>query len=437
MKSQKQSVMRKTKMTSKKYKHTTLTVSEAIGVFERAFRGGDPSAIERLLREMLNVQVAIIETKEKAEKLLALGKKLNTVSVPFGVFLSRVKEILKVEGDENANNIYCVESEEASPFIDTGLPLRLSSIRSLGQVEPGKSYVVLSRIAGYSEDKGLTFNGSGISSGWEDETTADLREKTTGGCFQTWKQHVEGVWNRSDRLANLYSPFIQSWARSALAPNWQDNDGEEKLSLFVQNVLWAMRVAVLFHDIGKLRKTWQKTVWENERTITGNAPGDVPEDKFIARTSPFSRGGEPPKLRRPEPHAPYAYPFLSSFFRSIVGDWRFLESAIALASARHHSLEVSGSVKAEKFELMEGAKEFLQSFLPKLLELSDVEKEKVSQALDKAIDDTGEGSQSDEPPAPSDDFYFIYCLTNRMVKVADWEDASGQAIELKRSIRRN
>jgi hypothetical protein len=424
-------------MTNKKAKKTTLTLSEAIGVFEKAFRGGDPNIIETLLREMLNVQVAVVDDKEEAENLLVTGKKFNTITVPFGFFLGKVHGILKAESENEEHIIFCLESEHQSSFIDNGLPFRLSSIRSSGQVQPGKTYVVLSKIAGYSQEKGLTFNGSGISSGWEDESTADLREKTTGGCFQTWKQHVEGVWNRSDRLASLYSPFIQSWARSALAPNWQDNHGEEKLSLFVQNVLWAMRVAVLFHDIGKLRKTWQKTVWENERTITDNATGDVPEDKFIARTSPLSRGEEPPKLRRPEPHAPYAYPFLSSFFRSILGDWRFLESAIALASARHHSLEVSGGIKAENFELQEGAKEFLQSFLPKLLGLSDVEKERVFQALDKAIDDTAKGSQSDEPPAPSDDFYFIYCLTNRMVKVADWEDASGQAIELKRSIRRN
>lgn len=416
---------------SKKSRYTALTVSEAIGVFEKAFRGGDPSAIEKLLREMLNVQVAVVDDREAAEEQFRKGKKFKTVTVPMGVFLGKVSAILKDDSQDSQDNIFCLEKEGENPFIDDGLPFRLSSIRSSGQVQPGKTYVVLSNVAGYSEEKGLTFDGAGISSGWEEESRAELHEKTTAGRFQTWKQHVEGVWKRSERLANLYSPFVERWAQLALAPQWQDNDGEEKLSAFVQNVLWAMKVAVLFHDIGKLRKKWQKTVWENENRITGKTPGRDLDDQFIARTSPFAGDGELPRRERAEPHAPYAYPFLSSFFMSIVGDWRFLKSAIALASARHHSLEVSGSVSQGKFELTNGAKDFLKSFLPQLLELADDEKEKVSQALDRAIEDTCMGSQSDEPPSPSDDFYFIYCLTNRMVKVADWEDASGHTIELK------
>jgi len=39
-----------------------LTISEAINIFERAFRARDPNEIERVLRENLNVQVAVIDS---------------------------------------------------------------------------------------------------------------------------------------------------------------------------------------------------------------------------------------------------------------------------------------------------------------------------------------------------------------------------------------
>ena len=41
----------------------------------------------------------------------------------------------------------------------------------------------------------------------------------------------------------------------------------------------------------------------------------------------------------------------------------------------------------------------------------------------------------DEPPSPSDDFYFLYVITNRVVKFADWEDAGNEVIELPKGVR--
>lgn len=406
-----------------------ITVSEAIGAFERAFRTRNPNEVEQLLREMLNVQVAVVDNKQEAEKALSSGKKLKTITVPYGVFLGRISAILKQRDfDEEDPGVY---SLEPNPIVDDASAMMvLRPIYLSEAIRPGKTYALLSTLAGYSPTKGLTFAGSGDSTGFEDQPEADDREKRGMGRFQTWQDHIAGVWRRSERLAEIYRPFVESWAKNALAPQWEGGDGETRLAKFVDGVIWAMRAAVLFHDIGKLRKSWQQVVWENEKNLSGRSPGSSLAEKFIARTTSAPEGKEQPKLRRPKPHAPYVYPFLSSFLKAILGDWRFLDSGIALAAARHHSLEVPGSVEEGQFSLSEGAEEFLKSWIPTVLDADGEERDELLGALDEAIKCTSKGSKADEPPSPSDDFYFLYCLTNRMVKVCDWEDASEQTIEL-------
>lgn len=408
-----------------------ITVSEAIGALERAFRARDPNEVEELLRETLNVQVAVVRDKQEAENMLKSGKKLKTVTVPYGVFLGKIGDIFS-QGKAN-NGDSGVYSLEPNPIVDdVSATMVLNPVYSSDVITPGKTYALLSSLAGYSPAKGLTFFvvrlDDPTDTGFEDQPKADDREKRGAGRFQTWQDHIAGAWQRSKRLAETYRPFVKSWAGKALAPQWEGDDGK-RLAKFVNSVIWAMRVAVLFHDVGKLRKRWQQVVWENEKNLSGKSPGSLLEERFIARTSPVPEE-ERPKLRRPEPHAPYVYPLLSSFLKAVLGDWRFLQSGIALAAARHHSLEVPGSVKPGQFDLEEGADEFLKSWLPTVLGVEGAERDKVLKALDEAIEYANKGSPVDEPPSPSDDFYFLYCLTNRLVKVCDWEDASEHIIEL-------
>ncbi len=405
-----------------------ITVSEAIGVFERAFRAGNPNEVERLLREMLNVQVAVVDDKREAERMLARGKRFKTVSVPYWVFHNEVGKILKQREATNDEAGHSVYSLEQNNIICDDQQLILRPVSSADQILPGKTYVLLSSIAGYSADRGLTFSGPGEATGFEDQTPGEYREKFGSGRFQTWKDHATGVWERSERLANLYRPFVKNWAKKVLASNNKD---------IVETLLWAMRVGVLFHDIGKLRRKWQKDVWEYEKRLTGKEAGNSDDERFIARTSPPPDEDKQHKRPPVEPHAKYAYPFVSAFLRTLLGEYRFLQSAIALAAARHHSVAVPGNVQKEEFELAEGAREFLEIWLPEILQVNDQEKKKVLEALHSAIESTIDGSEADEPPSPSDDFYFLYCLTNRMVKVADWEDAGEATVELPGYLEEN
>lgn len=55
--------------------------------------------------------------------------------------------------------------------------------------------------------------------------------------------------------------------------------------------------------------------------------------------------------------------------------------------------------------------------------------------IQNTIEVTNKGLPMDEPPSPSDDFYFLYVITNRVVKFADWEDAGNEVIELPEEVK--
>jgi CRISPR-associated endonuclease Cas3-HD len=402
-------------------RRTAMTINEAIGVFERAFWERNPNEVERHLREMLNVQVAVVKSRLEAERELTRGKRLKTVTVPFWVFREKVGAMLKEKKDEEESRVYRLEPNRILDMEEQNKVL--NPVYSIDGILPGGTYALLCKLAGYSADKGLTFYGEGDPTGFELQPEPETREKFTEGHFQTWQDHAEGVWRRSERLAKLYHPFLEAWSKNVLAPQWGSNS-DKRVKDFVEAVLWAMKVAVLLHDIGKLDVKWQEVIWENEGRIQGEGVKRQTEEAFIARTSLVQDEALRKKLKVPPPHALFAYAFVKKFLRNLLGEYRFLD-AIALATARHHSLDVGGGVKQGKFNLKVEAKELLKNWLPEVLRVEDTQR-----ALKEAIKSVESGSEIDEPPSPSDDFYFLYCLTNRMVKMCDWEDAGDKMVEL-------
>ncbi|ERM92162.1 hypothetical protein O163_06710 [Caldanaerobacter subterraneus subsp. yonseiensis KB-1] len=388
-----------------------ITPSDAFATYERAFWAGSPGEVEDLLREMLNVQVAVVKDKNSAEEALRQGKRLKTISVSYSIFLNKfrskvVKTVYQLEPSTHKNQDFLVE------------------VKSEEKICPNHTYVLLAQEAGYSPEKGLTFEGDGQETGFESQPDAETREKTTTGRFQNWEDHAKGAWERSIRITKLYRPFVERWAKEVFN---LDNEG---LQSFVDSLEWAMQIAVYFHDIGKLNKKWQEIMWENELKIINNKS----RNSYIARTSPLNSSTQKNELKKPPFHAPFAYPFLRFLLRGILGDYRFLDK-LALAAARHHSLEVTGAIERNKFEWDEwdGAKadEWLQDQIRTLLDFSEKEAEGMEKILDEASRKIAEESEADEPPGPTDDFYFLYCVTNRLVKICDWEDAGGIDIELR------
>ena len=339
---------------------------------------------------MINVRIAVVDTLEDLKKRIDDGYYPCTVTVPYGVFLKKIRE--------KSAEVYELNLRR----IKDGKPLRKLKISDL---LPSTTYILFKESAGYSPEMGLTFVGKGNITGFEKLSEAERVEKYGSGRDQTWKNHALGTLKRAARILEIHRPFVEDWLKSVFK---KQDSSQSSVEENTDAVILAIKVAALFHDLGKLKKEWQEAVgWQ-----TGK--------EYIARTTekysvPF--------------HSPYAYPFLRKLLRFIFGDFRFLDM-IALATIRHHTLEVSGVVRPDELRLVDkNVIDLLYSLLlsefPEMKELEGLEK-----VLAQSIEEVNKGSTVDEPPSPSDDFYFIYTLTNRVIKFADWEDAGNSLIEL-------
>ncbi len=366
------------------------TIAESINLLERAFRARNPAEIEQSLREMVNVKVAVVDSIEELENKANNNCYPHTVTVPYGVFLNKIKE--------KHLDVYLLNMQEVEghPTIERIKP---------NNIIANVTYVLLSCVAGYSKDMGLTFSGAGEATGFRQLTEAEKVEKNDAGRKQDWEEHAKGTKEKVERMLEIYNVFIEDWFQNVC--HCQDQN-ETCAKENARRLIMAIEAAAVFHDLGKLRRGWQEAVgWNTGQPYIGRT-----EERYKV---PF--------------HAPYAYPFLKKLLRSNFGDFRVLDT-IALAATRHHSLEVSGFVKPNEFRLADNnVEEFLyRIFSEELPELTSINNSK--QIFIESLEESSRGSFMDEPPTPSDDFYFIYTLTNRVIKLADWEDAGGKLLEL-------
>jgi len=437
-----------------------LTISEAIGIFERAFRVRDPNEIERVLRENLNVQVAVIESEESAENRINEGYYPLTVRVPYWVFVSKVKE--------KELNVYSLEQENI--ISEESKKWKLEKIHSHSEILPNRTYFILKNEAGYYPDLGLTFKGDGEVTGFEKIKDGEKAEKFGVGREQTWEEHAVGTLDRANRMLETYKPFLTDWVKNVFSIQ---NLKEEQIKESVDAIILAIKIAVFFHDIGKLRKEWQEAVgWEQNKDYIGRTKGlplftlnnlqqtqeellntlkereiKIDENELIKIEKGWKCGRililkennryVVYKIPRLPPHGKYAYPFLRTFLKNLLIEeedktgYRFIDH-IALAAARHHSLEASGKVEPNEFKLVDNkVVDFLSNLLLNTIpELKGYNPNNLSKLIQLSIKETEKGSLMDEPPSPSDDFYFLYVITNRVIKFADWEDAGNKVIEL-------
>lgn len=409
------------KKVSRRARGKGLTPGQALSAYEEAFRGRSPAVIENSLREMLNVKVVIypisthedartfLKTLEEEEKKPWVARRVpESVSLPLSALhgLSHLQHGIR--------RLYRSSSEKIK-----GMSQRKNRWQLISDppIIPNGVYVLHPDDAGYTRVMGMTLQrnpGEGIgeltllSSDW---ILSHSWVRKWRARDQSYVEHVEGTVRAAARIWTLYAPFISLWAEKVL--ELEDGKKGEDFS----EALWPLvQTAVAFHDVGKLQVSWQQGLRKaTEEGLRVDGP--------IARTAIK-------KARFLPSHANYAYILLKRVYE-VLGVPEPFRRFIALASARHHTIGFNDTVGWQGTELVSEAGTLLTGgVLAQLLP-----EDELRTAVDRFLTDLSSSRskiqrETIDSPSPADDFYLLYCVVNRIVKLADWEDAAGKEVEL-------
>lgn len=376
-----------------------LTPAKALGLYEQAYRTRDPGSVERALRDVLPANLVIRPRHELQGK--GAEPPPLVMAVQANMDLSRAERRQLETVSVSQGTLFTIMRERPGELLRLFVNHedRTVKLERTRYPAPGETYVLAAEVAGYTEALGLSLHPVDApgSTGWVEP---DRPPVSSGGQEQEFCQHARGVFQRVQRLIHHYRPFLVSWQR--VFPETVQAPEE-----FVDALLELIGLAALYHDVGKLSRGWQEDVgW--------HGPG------YIARTAPPH--GQP-RRRRPRPHAYHAFPFLRLLLEPYasgapVHEW------IALAAARHHTITRDGDTlrwRGEQYD--DDVMDLLRSVAPD----PDVAERIGADLLAPLAQD---GLYTLDAPSPADDFYPLYCIANRLIKLADQEDAAGHEIEL-------
>lgn len=415
-------------------KTKAITTSDALGLLDQTFHSRDPRTLETTLRDINNVQIVVVSERPTNaagamfagddrvfgrsgfERFLAEQNKLwpsqrdtlESIPVSYGRFNRNLEE-------RELWELEVTRVEHAAPT--------LCLTKHSGRVLPNQSYVMLQGEAGYSPEMGLTFAPSGYAEAVHGIVTP-VRARAGGEDakrehhFQTWLCHCAKVYEKADAMLNIYyGPWLLR-----LAEKMQERGVLEDAGDFAAKLESMIRLAALFHDIGKLNKLWQERIGWKE--------------------GPFWGKSQDNKVTNLPPHAFYALPALRYLFKRLgvvndQGKVDRLADLMALASARHHSLgPLDGAMSWAAFEVQPGIIVAVHELLEQTLgeDAADL-KLLVTDELFAHLNDETEYHGLAYPldtPSPSEDYYPFYVLASRIIKVSDWEASGQREVELCR-----
>ena len=394
----------------------------------KPFTARDPSTLENTLRDINNVQIVVAKDLDSAiivssspssdtfntylqkQNQLPIWQRdtLESIPVSYGRFLNQAKRLLE---QGRLKEMIVQREEYNTPKFSTDLAKKIL---------PNCTYVLSLEDAGYSEQLGLTFEAIQNQTETPKQTPSKKGKNDYTHIPQSWLVHCSQVYTKVDEMLNRhYSAWILKFAEKM-----QERDVIENANDFGAKVESMIRLAALFHDIGKLSKPWQTAIGWKEGAFWGKSQDN--------------------KVTNLPPHAFFALPTLRYLFKKLgvvneEGNVDRLAELIALASARHHSLgSPDGTMAWEPFEYHEGIIEGVHELLVKVLgdQVNDLKVQVTRQLFDHLNDtDTykiyeGKHTFTLDTPSPSEDYYPFYVLASRIIKVGDWEASGQREVEL-------
>jgi CRISPR-associated endonuclease/helicase Cas3 len=421
-------------------KTKAITVADALGLLDQTFHSRSADVLEGTLRDINNVQVVVVSESPRN----AAGAEI--VGVEDGASLSEFERYL---AQQNLLKPYQRDTLESIPVSYGRFARRLEEqdlwelklvkeerydkplyvLQRAERVRPNRTYLLTQAQAGYSPTVGLSFGEVDYVEpvhGLITPVVPRLSEQAQprGHNFQSWREHCSRVYRAVDSmLKSKYSAWILH-----IAKQMQARGVLESAEQFAQTLESMVRLAALLHDVGKLSRGWQRAIGWREG------------EEFWAKSKEGVRVGELP------PHAFHALPALRYLFCQLgvvdeQGKVDRLAELIALAASRHHSLgDPDGTLKWQPFELHEGVLEEIRQLLrDELGEDSEPIQALITPGLFDHINDAstyelkeGKHTYVLDTPSPSEDYYPLYVLANRMIKVGDWEASGEREVELCR-----
>lgn len=323
---------------------------------------GSKKQVEEAIRNVLSCEVSI---HEKPDVFGTDMFGLQRIKLHLGVlnqFLKNSKPLIwEVDVDHSEQRI--------TPII-----------REVKDIRPYGFYIIHPKYANYNYEVGLVLGEKGSSF-----TLVKQKEKNKLEAVkreETWFKHAENTLNVFRKLLLPYYDF----GFAKLAKSW---------GLSTDSFLKKIEFALVFHDVGKLNKEWQRKI---------GARNDV-----LAHSATDISGQLP------------AHATISAYALSnVLYNWSSLGDVLSFAIAHHHSVRAQ-SVPA--YELISGwQKEIINA--AELIEMENGEL--VDKIIPQQLSSTSLSTSLGQfPLLIKEKFYRTYCLISRILRFADRIATSG------------
>lgn len=369
----------------------------ALNLFDRASQQHSPGAIASTFREILSVDVAVVNDGEEADADLLTrlrgGYDLDASSVSLKRGYGLIK---KARGKARVVRYRDEMVIEKNP----------------SYLAPGDLLLVSPPVAYLHKAKGLCFDDCPapedllLRSELFPRNAGRKTHQTAANPQSLWK-HTAGVMGRVESRLLKNGDY-----RTALIKILRCLEDPKRADDLASLVGRLAIVATGFHDLGKCGRNWQRRAREIDPDST---------EELIGRTANTAK-------RMGVPHTPPGFYAAVAACKAALGNLEeadHLIRSIALAAARHHSSLLDPSaVRGYQFDPVEAAAGFVKQVLSEVGLAKEVDSASI---LDAACS----GGNAAQVPLmlPNDDLFPIYALVGRAVLISDREDAAGVPLE--------
>jgi len=301
----------------------------------QAALNGEREAASDLVRRIASQQITV---SANPEKLLPHPFAAPLFSLHPGTAQKAVKLWLEDKSyDGSQDLVWRLEEDSGQGEENDVFRYFWEPIRDESLVRGSALIAVHPSLADYNEEEGLMLGQPGSFCAEEWAAKSDKRMKrgkdwTSYYRLESYKQHITLVYNAFDKTTwqELKRAAIKLEQRAGWPEGW---------------IKRTASLAVLFHDLAKLAKEWQRWVADWQKSI--NAP--LPSDFWAAHTDFDGYNNahveRQKKMRRRPPHAVESAMVASPLLASALGKYPPLMKVAFSAIARHHGA-FSASIKA-------------------------------------------------------------------------------------------